>query len=62
MQRKRINLTLPDDVYDVLIADAERNCRSISEEVTYMVRTHKGKYSTISENIDIIKPKRKEIL
>lgn len=46
--KKRINLTLPDDVLNVLNADAERNCRTISEEITYMVRTHKGEYATSS--------------
>ncbi len=39
---KRLNITLPEDAYNLLEADAKRNCRSLSEEITYMILTHKG--------------------
>ena len=58
----RFTISLPDDVYRLLTEDAERNCRTLSEELTYMLRTHKGKYSmstSTSENQII---KRKEII
>lgn len=42
----RFTISLPDDVYQLLTEDAERNCRTLSEELTYMLRTHKGKYAT----------------
>lgn len=57
---KRINLTLPDNIYELLIADAERNCRSVSEEITYMIRTHKGANAISTQSTSIIK--RKEVL
>ena len=41
----RFTITLADDIYDLLSADAKRNCRTLSEEITYMLRTHKGSNS-----------------
>ena len=56
----RFTISLPDDAYSLLEEDAKRNCRTLSEELTYMLRTHKGRYSTpasvVSTPTSFIKP------
>lgn len=52
----RFTISLPDDAYSLLEEDAKRNCRTLSEELTYMLRTHKGKYSAPIAHEPFIKP------
>lgn len=43
---KRFTISLPDNEYNLLVADAERSCRTLSEEITYMIRLHKGGFDS----------------
>lgn len=64
----RFTISLPDDAYSLLEEDAKRNCRTLSEELTYMLRIHKGRYSNPDDRpittttITNRTEKRKEIL
>lgn len=46
MAKKRINITLSQDVYEQLQKDASTNCRSVSEEIEYRLKTPASVYST----------------
>lgn len=37
----RFTISLPDEEYNRLKEDATRNCRTLAEEITYMIRLHK---------------------
>lgn len=39
MPKKRLNITLSQDVYEQLQKDANSNCRSVSEEIEYRLKT-----------------------
>ena len=46
MPKKRVNITLSQDVYEQLQKDANSNCRSVSEEIEYRLKTPASLYST----------------
>ena len=46
MPKKRINITLSQDVFHQLQQDANSNCRSISEEIEYRLKTPASTHST----------------
>jgi len=46
MPKKRVNITLSQDVYEQLQKDANSNCRSVSEEIEYRLKTPASPYST----------------
>ena len=43
---QRITITLPKDVYSHIKEQAERDIRTIGEEITYLLRLHVPSYST----------------